>query len=209
MDNWGFWAACAVGFVVILLFAKDQFNRPSWDPEHTESHLTRILSVPELRGDRVRRRALLVYTLLMSVVYAISIVLLSTGALGIESFQGGDQSPDKQAGADPKLEPKPDQEGASSEAPRLPDPWVPLAVSVGMIGLAPRSKFLLQIETKIRERAHEMMGLPAGLFSAGQAIADADVSLAQIGIGRHITKRYPRGSTNTATRRKPCSRRAG
>jgi hypothetical protein len=163
MELSGFWAASAVGLVVLWLFARDQFNYPSWS---SDSRLTRILSVPDLRGNRVRRRALLVYALLLTVVYAALVFLVSSGVLGLESIAGSGE---------------PDLQAAEGSGRGLPEPWVPLAVALAMVGLAPRSKILVRVEEKLREKAHELMGLPAGLFSAGQAIAEAEIGLDDIG----------------------------
>jgi hypothetical protein len=50
-----------------------------------------------------------------------------------------------------------------------------------MVGIAPRVEILTKLEEKIRVAAHEMMGLPRGLFTAGERIADTELTLEQIG----------------------------
>ncbi len=80
--------------------------------------------------------------------------------------------------------PSPDQvAGGAAAAPDLvlPGASVPLTVSLAMVGIAPRVEILTRLEQRIRVAAHEMMGLPRGLFSAGQTIADTDLTLQQIG----------------------------
>lgn len=158
-----FWLAFAAGVVVLWLFARDQFNHPSWNDDH---RLTRILSVPHLRGERVRQRALAVYLLLLLCVYAVFVFLLS---VGVVAFGEASASPDAVAG------------GATAAQLVLPGASVPLAVSLAMVGIAPRVEILTRLEQKIRVAAHEMMGLPRGLFTAGQRIADTELTLEQIG----------------------------
>lgn len=63
-----FWVAFAIGAGVLWLFAREQFEHPSWK-DH--ARLTRVLSVSDLRGPRVRKRALSVYFLLLLIVYAV------------------------------------------------------------------------------------------------------------------------------------------
>jgi hypothetical protein len=158
-----FWFAFAAGAVVLWLFARDQFNHPSWNDDR---RLTRILSVPHLRGERVRKRALAVYLLLLLCVYAVFVFLLS---VGVVAFDQASASPDAVAG------------GATVAQLVLPGASVPLAVSLAMVGIAPRVEILTRLEQKIRVAAHEMMGLPRGLFTAGQRIADTELALEQIG----------------------------
>ena len=154
-----FWVAFAAGAGVLWLFARDQFNHPSWNDDH---RLTRILSVPDLRGERVRKRALAVYLLLLLCVYAVFVFLLS---VGVVAFGEGSASPDAVAG------------GATAAQLVLPGASVPLAVSLAMVGIAPRVEILTRLEQKIRVAAHEMMGLPRGLFTAGERIADTPLTV--------------------------------
>lgn len=156
-----FWLAFAFGAGVLWLFASDQFNHPSWT---NDERLTRILSVPDLRGARVRRRALFVYLLLLFVVYTVFVFF--AGVIVLAADEGLSAST---AG------------GGAAKPLALPGPSVPFAVSLAMVGIAPRIELLTRLEAKIREAAHVLMGLPRGLFSSGQAIADADLSLDDIG----------------------------
>src|SRR5690349_1775603 len=105
-----FWIAFAIGASVLWLFAQDQFNHPSWD---TGNRLTRILKVPDLRGDRVRKRALFVYFLLLIGVYAVFVFF---GSAIVAAAGVGVNNPDKLAG------------GAAAPTLTLPGPAVPFAV---------------------------------------------------------------------------------
>jgi hypothetical protein len=165
----GFWIAFAVGLAVVLLFAGEQFNRRSW----SDARLRRVLGAlnpNDLRGARARRRAFLFYLALLSTLYAVVVFLIYIGVLAWES------GPEFAGGALP----------GDATTPE-PQPWVPLAVSLGIIGLAPRSPVLKRIEEKLREKAHELMGIPAGLEEAGRRIEASDLTLDQIG-GDYVTE---------------------
>ena len=159
-----FWVAYGVGVLVLWLFARDQFNHPSWKDEH---RLTRILTVPNLRGERVRKRALVVYLLLLVCMYTVFVFLVS---MGVVAWGDAPPSPDTVAGG----------VGPAADL-KLPGPSVPLTVSLALVGIAPRVEILTKLEERIRVAAHEMMGLPRGLFSAGQTIADTELTVQQIG----------------------------
>lgn len=62
-----------------------------------------------------------------------------------------------------------------------PEPWIPLAVALALGNLAPRMQFLDQFEKKLREKTHEMMGIPTGLVEASERIEGADLTLEGIG----------------------------
>ena len=158
-----FWIAFAFGAGVLWLFARDQFNHPSWNDDH---RLTRILSVPHLRGDRVRKRALFVYLLLLFFVYTAFVFFCGVIVLAAEK---GLVSPEHVGGGD------------LAKPLGMPGPSVPFAVSLAMVGIAPRFELLTKLEERIRVAAHELMGLPRGLVSSGQTIADADLGLDEIG----------------------------
>ena len=158
-----FWLAFAIGAGVLWLFAQDQFNHPSWKDD---DRLTRILSVPHLRGDRVRKRALFVYFVLLLLVYAIFVFF---GGAIVAALDAGVASPQSMAG------------GAAAQPLALPGPAVPFAVSLAIVGIAPRIELLTRVEEKIRVAAHEMMGLPRGLLSSGLTIADTELTVEQIG----------------------------
>lgn len=169
-----FWLAFFFGVIVLWLFAREQFNQPSWT---YDGRLTRILSVPHLRGDKVRKRALLVYVMLLIIVYAVFVFLAGAIVIAAENGVGAAV----QAG------------DASALALGLPSATVPLSVSLAMVGVAPRFELLTQIERKIREAAHELMGLPRALLSSGNAIAERPLSLDDIGCENFIAadlKRY-------------------
>ena len=160
----GFWIAFAVGLAVVLLFAGEQFNLRSW-PEGRRGRVLSALSPNDLRGARARRRAYLFYLVLLTTLYAVIVFLLYIGVLAWESgpdFAGG-VLPGEQSAAAP------------------PEPWVPLAVSLAIIGLAPRSPVLKNIEEKLREQAHEFMGIPSGLQDASRRIESAELTIDQIG----------------------------
>ncbi len=91
-------------------------------------------------------------------------------AAGVVAFGDVPPSPDTVAG------------GVSAAADfKLPGPSVPLTVSLALVGIAPRVELLTKLEERIRVAAHEMMGLPRGLFTAGQTIADTELTVQQIG----------------------------
>ena len=172
-----FWIAFAIGAGVLWLFAQDQFNHPSWTDN---DRLTRILSVPHLRGDRVRKRALSVYFVLLLLVYAIFVFF---GGAIVAGFEIGVGSATNAAG------------GGAAQPLALPGAAVPFAVSLAMVGIAPRIELLTRVEERIRVAAHEMMGLPRGLLSSGLTIADTELTLDQIGeanINPHDLDRFKR-----------------
>ena len=122
-----FWIAFAIGAGVLWLFAQDQFNHPSWKDD---DRLTRILSVPHLRGDRVRKRALFVYFVLLLAASTRS--SCSSAARSSRRWTSGVASPQSMAG------------GAAAQPLALPGPAVPFAVSLAMVGIAPRIELLTQ-----------------------------------------------------------------
>ena len=169
-----FWLAFFFGVIVLWLFAREQFNQPSWTHD---GRLTRILSVPHLRGDRVRKRALLVYVMLLIIVYAVFVFL--AGAIVIATENG--------------IGPAVQAVDTAALAVGLPSAAVPLSVSLAMVGIAPRYELLTRIERKIREAAHELMGLPRALLSSGNAIAEKSLGFEDIGCENFIAadlKRY-------------------
>ncbi len=180
---------CA-GLGVLWLFSWDQFNLKTWKAGNRYGLILTVLNPADLRGGGALARAFLVYAVIMTLIYVFVVMLVTAGVLIWEGppptftaeAVGGGALPDAAEPAPPapgletRLATAPD-----APPPADPQPWVPLAISLAMIGLGPRISILQKIEEKLRRVAHRFMGVPTLLELGSEDIARAKITLDEIG----------------------------
>ncbi|WP_424929325.1 hypothetical protein [Amaricoccus tamworthensis] len=180
--------ALIFGAVIIVVFAWDQFQRPSYDGSRELTRLIEILTPSKMRKSGIYMRAYLVYVVLLLVIYftlcayvEILFPLLGleiAGAGGISDEVGAPQLPTNcqtaintaVTGFSPQavIGGQDLSAGTGECAPppeRTGDPMIPLGVSLVMVGLAPSVPILLRVEEKIRFLAHRLSGIPTRLIA--------------------------------------------
>jgi hypothetical protein len=180
---------CA-GLGVLWLFSWDQFNLKTWKAGDRYGLILTVLNPADLRGAGPLARAFLVYAVIMTLIYVFVVMLVTAGVLIWEgpppTFTAEDVAGGVLPAADTPAPPAPGLEtrlAAEGDRPPPvdPQPWVPLAISLAMIGLGPRFPLLQKIEEKLRRLAHRFMGVPTLLELGSEDIARAKLSLDEIG----------------------------
>ena len=176
--EWSFVA----GLFVICVFAWDQFNLKSWKAQRKYALMLSVLTPSDLRGGKALRRAFVVYLVILALFYSAAVFLVSVGVIAFSPESAGFAAglpvdaalPAGGEGPVEALE-RADPAGPGS------DPWVPLAISLAMVGLAPRIAILREFELKLRLLAHNLMGIPSALHVGSESISTAPLSIADIG----------------------------
>jgi len=161
--------AFAVGAAIILLFARERLNRPLTVEEGAErrGRLLELLAPAQLRRPGVFFKGYLFYAALLLVVFMI--LSVGTSSLGLLLI-GGEVS-----------------DGVSFD-----DPAWPLAVALGIVGLAPGFPILSRIEEKFRRFAQDLVGVPASFNAFTDALLEVPLDRAQLPddlIGREDAQR--------------------
>lgn len=155
LSGFGAWhASFLFGLLSIVWFAQDRLNQrlPSDgdDPQRRERLIELVLPF-QLRNQRVFRRAYLVYTGILVVIYAVGSIFGSV--IGPVLFPGTDVN----------------------------GPEWPMALALAMIGIAPKFPVLLRLEEKIRAFTHELVGVPRTFHSFTNALLNVPVSVETLG----------------------------
>lgn len=193
-----YYAALAFGAVVVVLFARDQFNRPSYEGARELTRLIALLTPSAMRRRNVYWRAYCFYAGILLLIYFVLCAygLILAPALGW-SIPGYEQEPSAGASAlpsAPNVEPplaesgyNPDDRpqqvgegrlGQQSDTDRFgSDPIIPLIVSLTMVGLAPSFPLLVRAEAKIRFVAHQLSGIPTRLIKGERKLRETPLHL--------------------------------
>jgi hypothetical protein len=199
---------CA-GLGVLWLFSWDQFNLKTWKAGSRYGLILTVLNPADLRGAGPLARAFLVYAIIMTVIYVFVVMLVTAGVLIWEGpppaitaeAVGGGELPAAEAPAAPAPGFETRIEAAPDPAPPVdPQPWVPLAISLAMIGLGPRFPLLQKVEEKLRRLAHKFMGVPTLLELGSEDIARAKLSLDEIGEVTQDRRQQVQGYLDAAER---------
>jgi len=160
----GWTAGFVIGLIVILVYSRDQLNRPVAGDEVAlrRARLLQMVAPDQLRSRSVFFRGYLFYAGSLSLIFT---VLSLGGASAIQLFMAG-------AGAGDLAEMAP---GAS-----LDGATAPLAVALVLVGLLPSSPLLRRFEERIRDLAHRMVGVPATFHSFTEALLRIEVDRAAI-----------------------------
>jgi Bacterial extracellular solute-binding proteins, family 3 len=140
--EWEFVVAAIFGAVVIWLFARRTFNKPSFEPASINYRVLKELSPSDLRSHSQVRRAYAMYAGLLILIYG---TLTFFGKLILDLFN-------------PVLNTAGLSFNASSLDFRSPE-W-PMLISLGMIGLIPMLRPVEIVERGIRRLAHQRAGIP-------------------------------------------------
>lgn len=193
--------ALLFGAVIVVVFAWDQFNRPSYEASRELTRLIELLSPSRMRRRTVYWRAYLFYAGIMLVVYATLCAYgsLLAPALGLQlpgleeaTVIGASELPllaravgeSAVSGYDPEAIVAQPQV-LSGEAPGKPfagNPAVPLFVSLVIVGLAPSVPILQRFEEKIRFAAHRLSGIPTRLVRGGRHLSQKPLNLGSAGL---------------------------
>lgn len=196
-----FLAALLFGAIIIFFFARDQFNRPTFERSRELARLIQLLTPLDMRNRMAFWRAYLFYAGILTLIY---LILSAYGSLlapllpgfgeafDVPVVAGADYLPAGGA-ADPPVSVtgySPDgivsgTQPLSSDPPGdVPisspsSPVVPLTISLAMVGLAPSIPILLRVEEKIRFAAHRLAGIPTRLISSSQYLRNVPLNLAR------------------------------
>ena len=128
------------GAVILVVFAWDQFKRPSYEASKELTRLIEFLAPSDLRNRRVYARAYAAYASILLLIYVVVCVFATVPVLGALGLAGGENLATAQS------------------------PIVPLSIALAMVGLAPSLPILQRFEEKIRFAAHHLSGIPARLL---------------------------------------------
>lgn len=147
------------GAAVIVFFAYNQFNQPSFAASKELERLIRFLKASDFRNRRVVWRAYAAYTTILLLIYVLicsyfTLPMLQAIGLVVPGGVTTEQSP-----------------------------VIPLMISLAMVGLAPGIKPLQQFEEKIRRAAHYFSGIPARLIQGCKELQKLSLGLPQDGSG--------------------------
>ena len=154
-----FLIALLFGAVVIIVFARDQFQRPSYRKSQELERLIEFLEPPDLRNGRVYWFASAVYTGILLTIYLLLCVYGTVPILQTLGFAGIENSD------------------------TILVPAVPLGVSLAVVGLAPGMPILQRFEEKIRFAAHHLSGIPAWLLHGCHILQNRPIGLPTQGPG--------------------------
>lgn len=197
MADGEFLAALAFGAFTILVFARQQFDRPSYAATGDVARVVEVLSPRELRRGRVYFGAYVVYASALLLIYISFCVYATVPMLALLNFDANITG----------LATLPSEIGAKSlpigYAEPVPpqrvgrNPALPLAISAAMIGLAPSIPFLQKAEDNLRMVAHRLSGIPTRLVDGartliiGQRWIPAD-RMKELGASRSDIERHDR-----------------
>ncbi len=164
--------AFAAGAAIILLFARERLNRPLTAEEGAErrGRLLELLAPAQLRRPGVFLKGYLFYAALLLIVFVIGTV--GASSLGL-LFLGGEVT----------------------DSVSFDNPAWPLAVALGIVGLAPGFPILTRLEEKFRRFAQDLVGVPASFNAFTDALLEVELDRAQLRddlIGREDAERLDR-----------------
>jgi hypothetical protein len=152
----GWWAAFALGLVVIALFASDRLNRPLNPARESQRRRERLVALlePLTLGQRsLYLRGYAFYTGLLLAIF----MLASFGSAFIGPFI------------------------VPGAAERVGGAEWPLLVALVMVGLLPGLKPFERIEHKIRAYAHVLAGVPASFHAFTDSLLDVRLDDTRLG----------------------------
>lgn len=198
--------ALLFGAVIVVVFAWDQFNRPTYEQSRELTRLIELLAPADMRQRTIYWRAYVFYAGILLLVYitlcAYGTVLLEPLGLLPEGVSldgqmiGTTEAPSIEPSANNVLTTgfTPDQlagpqmlsaevdQNTQSDAESFGigiEPIVPLTVSLAMVGLAPSVPILQRFEEKIRFAAHRLSGIPTRLVTGSRQMRHRPLDLAQ------------------------------
>lgn len=139
--DWGFTLAFLFGVCVIAFFARQRFRQRTFDPSSFDYRVLRELAPPQLRGPGAMRRAYAYYAgTLIAAYFAMTffggLILKAVGSIPMAGLQV-----------------EVDNAALRSEQ------W-PLTLALALAGFAPLIKPLEIVETWMRQKAHQWVGIP-------------------------------------------------
>jgi hypothetical protein len=139
--DWGFLLAFLFGACVIAFFARQRFRQRTFDPSSFDYRVLRELAPTQLRGPGPMRRAYAYYAGTLIAVYAAmtffgGLILSTVGAIPMAGLQV-----------------------EVSNAVLHSAQW-PLTLALALAGFAPLIRPLEIIETWLRQKAHQWVGIP-------------------------------------------------
>lgn len=184
--------ALVFGATIIVFFAWDQFNRPSYDRSRELTRLIELLAPSDMRRRTVYWRAYIFYATILLLIYfvlcvygALLLPLIGLDLVGQAPTGGATDAPvaaaseaARQVGYSPDVRPQ-DLGGQSQPDKSAIDPVVPLTVSLAMVGLAPSVPILLRMEEKIRFAAHRLSGIPTRLVTGSRQLRLKPIDLVE------------------------------
>lgn len=190
-------AALFFGAAIIVVFAWEQFNRPSYEKSRELTRLIELLTPSDMRRKTVYWRAYTFYTVILLLVYwilciygALLFPVLGLEIPGIDMAGGGEVGasavPTDDAGTKTELvtgftpdlqQLSPDVGPAEEADDPGKDPIVPLTVSLTMVGLAPSVPVLQRMEEKVRFAAHRLSGIPTRLVAGSRHLRQQSLGL--------------------------------
>ena len=178
LPSGSFTLALLFGAVSVFFHARNQFNRSTYDQSPEFRRLLEKLQPSDMRRGGAYVQAFVLYTVVLLLVYLLlclyltvpSLQQLGVGITGLE-FAGAAKIPEQVT--------KPVAGIAFDEAGGIlgrigersgPDPSIPLAVSLAVVGLAPNVPLLWRLESYVRVTAHRLSGYPTRLVDSGLAL---------------------------------------
>ncbi|BCH24137.1 hypothetical protein MesoLjLc_38010 [Mesorhizobium sp. L-8-10] len=139
--EWGFILAFVFGVCVIAFFARQRFRQRTFDPSSFDYRVLRELAPPQLRGPGPMRRAYAYYAgTLIAAYFAMTffggLILRAVGSIPMAGLQV-----------------EVDNAALRSEQ------W-PLTLALALAGFAPLIRPLEIVETWLRQKAHQWVGIP-------------------------------------------------
>lgn len=184
MDD--FTMALLFGAAVIVIFAWDQFNRPSYPASVELTRLIELLTPSRMRRGTVYVRAYLFYAGILLSLYLVLCIYSAflLPIIGLDLPGGGEPAATVGATAAPTVTAV-ETSGYDAAAQTLggveaaggKDPTIPLLISLVMVGLAPSVPILLRLEEKIRFAAHRLSGIPTRLIEGTRQLRAAPLGL--------------------------------
>ncbi|WP_210526908.1 hypothetical protein [Rubellimicrobium arenae] len=193
--------ALLFGAVIVVVFAWDQFNRPSYETSRELTRLVELLTPSRMRRRTVYWRAYSFYAGILLVVYATLCAYgsLLAPALGLQ-LPGLGSPPEIGASELPLLSRAAGEAAVSGYDPEAVvaqpqvlgrqgtrsgvsgNPAVPLFVSLVIVGLAPSVPILQRFEEKIRFGAHRLSGIPTRLVRGGRRLRMKPMNVGTAGL---------------------------
>lgn len=139
--DWGFLLAFVFGACVIVFFARQRFRQRTFDPASFDYRVLRELAPTQLRGPGPMRRAYAYYAGTLIAVYSAmtffgGLILSTVGAIPMAGLQV-----------------------EVSNAVLQSAQW-PLTLALALAGFAPLIRPLEIVETWLRQKAHQWVGIP-------------------------------------------------
>lgn len=180
-----------MGVAILMLFAWNQFNSPSYPRGQQFARILELLRPVDLRSGEIFLTAYLVYLAILTLVYWLICTyapLQFFSLIGLETDQPGATvgailcSPSDPAVSGAQLGNAAEMVAQTDDACAAPkdvpkSPLIPLTVSLAIVGIVPNIKLLGDMEEKVRFAAHRVAGIPAHLLNATAEFARARLSV--------------------------------